>query len=80
MYFNPSDRRVFVPKRFGVGYTLNLGNPISWFITAALIAVIVYFRFLRTGAGSSVFHLGQPWGLVIAGGVVILVLLIRALR
>jgi uncharacterized membrane protein len=29
-YYNPSDPAVFVEKRFGVGWTLNLGNPRTW--------------------------------------------------
>ena len=29
-YSNPDDPALFVPKRFGIGYTLNFGNPWSW--------------------------------------------------
>ncbi len=29
-YYNPADPAVFVEKRFGVGWTLNLGNPRTW--------------------------------------------------
>ncbi|RKY78341.1 hypothetical protein DRQ07_07700 [candidate division KSB1 bacterium] len=26
-YFDPKDNRMFVPKRFGIGWTVNFGNP-----------------------------------------------------
>ncbi len=39
LYFNPQDPALFVEKRFGVGYTLNCGHPISWVILGALIAI-----------------------------------------
>ncbi len=31
-YVNPDDPAIFVEKRFGIGYTLNFGHPLSWFI------------------------------------------------
>ena len=35
IYNNPDDPRVWVPKRYGVGYTLNIGAPrVSAFSTA----------------------------------------------
>jgi uncharacterized membrane protein len=38
-YFNRADPAMFVEKRFGLGYTLNFGHPISWIIFAAIILV-----------------------------------------
>ena len=35
-YVNPGDPSVFVQKRFGIGYTINLGNRWSWTILGAL--------------------------------------------
>lgn len=35
-YFNPDDPAIIVEKRFGIGYTLNFGQPLSWAIVAAL--------------------------------------------
>jgi uncharacterized membrane protein len=32
VYFNRSDPALFVEKRMGLGYTLNFGNPVSWFV------------------------------------------------
>ncbi len=37
-YSNPEDPAVFVPKRFGIGYTLNFGNPWSW------VVLVLIFR------------------------------------
>ncbi|NOZ75668.1 MAG: hypothetical protein GXO90_09930 [FCB group bacterium] len=28
-YWNPDDKRIFVPKRWGFGWTVNLANPFS---------------------------------------------------
>jgi uncharacterized membrane protein len=40
-YFNPDDPSVFVEKRFGVGYTVNFGRPLTYVCIAGLIALIV---------------------------------------
>lgn len=39
-YSNPDDPALFVPKRYGIGYTLNFGNRWSW-IVVILIFVMV---------------------------------------
>jgi len=36
-YFNRQDPALFVEKRFGLGYTLNFGHPISWIVLAAIV-------------------------------------------
>jgi uncharacterized membrane protein len=36
LYVNSQDPAFIVEKRFGIGYTLNLGHPGSWMIIAAL--------------------------------------------
>ena len=38
-YFNPADPSILIEKRFGIGYTLNLGNRWSWAALAVLILV-----------------------------------------
>jgi len=38
-YFNPDDPSVFVPKRFGVGWTLNVARPVTWLILGAVVAM-----------------------------------------
>ncbi len=38
-YFNPDDPAVFIEKRMGIGYNLNLGNPRSWAVLGAIVFV-----------------------------------------
>jgi uncharacterized membrane protein len=38
-YYNPDDPAFMVPKRIGIGWTLNFGHPISFIILIAVIAV-----------------------------------------
>lgn len=40
-YYNPNDPAVFIEKRFGVGWTLNFGNPRSWLVSSALLLFIL---------------------------------------
>ncbi len=40
-YLNRDDPALWVPKRFGIGYTLNFGNRRSWVIMAVLLALIL---------------------------------------
>jgi uncharacterized membrane protein len=41
-YNNPDDPALFVPKRFGLGWTLNFGHPQSkWFIITVLVLMLV---------------------------------------
>ncbi|MDR3052642.1 MAG: DUF5808 domain-containing protein [Coriobacteriales bacterium] len=52
IYVNPNDPALFVETRFGVGYTANLGRPLSWMILAGLVVVVValvVFAFTVTG-------------------------------
>jgi uncharacterized membrane protein len=39
LYFNPDDPRLFVPKRTGLGYTINMARPIAWGV-ASLFAIV----------------------------------------
>ncbi|WP_067922668.1 DUF1648 domain-containing protein [Alicyclobacillus shizuokensis] len=39
IYFNRDDPAVLVPKRFGVGWTLNMARPGAWGLLAAIVAV-----------------------------------------
>ncbi|MEH7380902.1 DUF5808 domain-containing protein [Bacillus sp. JJ1533] len=45
-YVNRQDPSIFVEKRFGVGWTLNFGNPIGYFIILVPLALILLFSFL----------------------------------
>jgi hypothetical protein len=38
-YVNPEDNSLFVPKRSGLGYTLNFAHPRSWWVLAGIIVV-----------------------------------------
>jgi len=39
-YANPDDPALFVPKRYGIGYTLNFGNPLCWIVVALILAIL----------------------------------------
>jgi uncharacterized membrane protein len=36
-YFNPGDPALFVEKRFGIGWTINLGHPWAWVFGAVVL-------------------------------------------
>lgn len=42
-YWNRGDASLFVPERFGVGWTLNLGRPAAWGIIVGFVVVIAGF-------------------------------------
>ncbi len=46
-YINPDDPALFVEKRFGLEYTVNLGNPWSWVLVPATIVIPFGALFLR---------------------------------
>ena len=39
-YSNPDDPALFVPKRYGIGYTLNFSNRWSWVVLLLILAVV----------------------------------------
>jgi uncharacterized membrane protein len=39
-YSNRDDPALFVPKRFGIGYTLNFANPWSWAVLVLIFAMV----------------------------------------
>jgi len=39
-YSNSDDPALFVPKRYGIGYTLNFANPWSWAVMALIFAMV----------------------------------------
>ena len=45
-YVNKNDPSIFVEKRFGVGWTLNFGNPIGYLIVFGPLLVILSIAFL----------------------------------
>jgi uncharacterized membrane protein len=48
-YSNPDDPALFVPKRYGIGYTLNFGNPWSWAVLALIILMVALPFVLSVG-------------------------------
>lgn len=40
-YFNRNDSALFIPKRFGIGATVNMAHPVAWLCLAALILLII---------------------------------------
>lgn len=39
-YSNPEDPALLVPKRFGIGWTVNFGNPWSWVVLALILFAV----------------------------------------
>jgi uncharacterized membrane protein len=44
-YFNKNDPSIFVEKRFGVGWTINFGNPIGYLIIFVPLVIILMLSF-----------------------------------
>ena len=42
-YVNPNDPALFLPERFGIGWTINWGRPAAWAFVAAFALVTVAF-------------------------------------
>jgi uncharacterized membrane protein len=40
LYFNRADPALLVEKRMGLGYTLNLGNPVSWLVVIVAVTAL----------------------------------------
>ncbi|HEY1334449.1 MAG TPA: DUF5808 domain-containing protein [Myxococcaceae bacterium] len=53
-YVNPSDPRLVVPKRSGLGWTFNFARPVAWVVFALLLLgplFLVAAMFLRAATG-----------------------------
>jgi uncharacterized membrane protein len=44
-YFNKDDSSVFVPKPYGIGFTVNWANPITWLFILVIVGFIVWRKF-----------------------------------
>jgi len=55
-YFNRQDGRLFVPKRFGYGWTVNFANVWAWLLRGLIIFVLVA-RLLNRGVRANLI----PW-------------------
>ena len=40
IYWNPDDKRIFVKKRWGIGWTINFGNPVGVLVLVAIVVVV----------------------------------------
>ena len=40
IYFNPMDKRVFPPKRFNHGVTINFGNLYAWAVIVLFVVLV----------------------------------------
>lgn len=45
-YYNPDDPALFVPKRFGFGWTLNFGHPQGKLILIAMVLMLLVLGIL----------------------------------
>ena len=48
VYYNPSDSNLFVRKRFGIGWTANIGNPMTYVLCIGVVLLI--YCVMRFGA------------------------------
>ncbi len=46
VYYNPNDAALFVQRRVGIGFTINLANPWSWVFSGGLLLVAASGPFL----------------------------------
>jgi uncharacterized membrane protein len=46
IYINADDPAILVERRFGIGYTLNLGNPRAWLLVAVIVLIVALGRFV----------------------------------
>jgi len=46
-YVNPEDARIWIPKRLGIGWTLNFGRPAAWLILVLLLSPLLLILALR---------------------------------
>lgn len=47
IYYNPDDPALFVPKRFGLGYSLNYANRWSWLFLGGIVLIVVVAPLLK---------------------------------
>jgi uncharacterized membrane protein len=52
IYANPDDPNLFVPKRLGVGWTLNFGHRRAWQVVFGFLAFVALSIVLDTLAGA----------------------------
>jgi uncharacterized membrane protein len=48
-YYNKQDKRLFPPKRMGLGWTVNFANPLSVALFLLILMVIIFLSKLFPG-------------------------------
>jgi uncharacterized membrane protein len=46
IYYNPNDAALFVQRRDGIGFTVNLGNHWSWAVCGSLLVLLASMPFV----------------------------------
>jgi len=49
VYYNPADAAILVPKRTGLGCTMNFGQPLSWAVLVAIAGFVAASALLSRG-------------------------------
>lgn len=44
-YYNKEDSNFLVPKAFGIGWTVNWANPISWFFVIIIVGIVLLCKY-----------------------------------
>ncbi|MDO5042260.1 MAG: DUF5808 domain-containing protein [Slackia sp.] len=52
IYFNRDDASLFLPERFGIGWTINFARPAAWAIVAGFIVITLAFVFVTISLAS----------------------------
>lgn len=55
-YTNPDDADLFVPKRYGLGWTMNFGHPQAKVVLIGLLLVLLILPILIAGPAPSGCH------------------------
>ena len=51
VYVNHDDPALFIPKRFGIGWTINVARPAAWLLLVVIVAIPVGISLLSVFAG-----------------------------
>jgi Predicted membrane protein len=44
-YCNKEDSNFLIPKAYGIGFTVNWANPVTWVIVVVIIGLIIWRKF-----------------------------------
>lgn len=46
IYYNPNDKNIFVRKYYGLGWIVNLGNPMTYVCIVGIVAIMILIGFI----------------------------------